>query len=480
MHEAHDALICIGHKTYVNDKSRIRLSNQHYYKNNAEMTELFADLPEALENNYNIKESKNSVLSAKETVWETTATGLPQVNATVNYQNFIKQPVSLLPAAAFDNTVSVVQTVEDYFGIQSNRDPVLPQGFIPVVFGTQQNLNASVTLTQLLFDGSYLVGLQASRAYLKISEQANEKTEILTREAVINTYGSVLVTEKSIAILKSNLKILEKNLNDAKKIYENGFNEQEDVEQLEITYGTLKNQLNNMQRMKIIAYQMLNLSMGLSIDTELILTDSLDSLAEKNIDLGLISESFNLSNHIDLKIAENDRESKRLMMQLEKSKALPSLSAFVNYGKQAYSDSFTFFKGNQQWFGSSLLGVSLNVPIFSSLGRKAKTAQAKIALESADIKLIEIKQRLNLNAQKAKNEYQLSIQNYNTARRNVDLSERIEKKQRTKFFEGISSSFDLLQAQNQLYTQQQNYVQSMLDLIAKKAALETALNIPIK
>ncbi len=97
-----------------------------------------------------------------------------------------------------------------------------------------------------------------------------------------------------------------------KKIYENGFNEQEDVEQLEITYGTLKNQLNNMQRMKIIAYQMLNLSMGLSIDTELILTDSLDSLAEKNIDLGLISESFNLSNHIDLKIAENDRESKRL------------------------------------------------------------------------------------------------------------------------------------------------------------------------
>jgi len=434
----------------------------------------------ALENNYNIKESKNSILSAKETVWETTATGLPQINATVNYQNFIKQPVSLLPAAAFDNTVSVVQTVEDYFDIQSNRDPTLPQGFIPVVFGTQQNLNASVTLTQLLFDGSYLVGLQASRAYLKISEQANEKTEILTREAVINTYGSVLVTEKSIAILESNLKILEKNLNDAKKIYENGFNEQEDVEQLEITYGTLENQLNNMQRMKIIAYQMLNLSMGLSIDTELILTDSLDSLAEKNIDLGLISESFNLSNHIDLKIAENDRESKRLMMQLEKSKALPSLSAFVNYGKQAYSDSFTFLRGNQQWFGSSLLGVSLNVPIFSSLGRKSKTAQARIALESADVKLIEIKQRLNLNAQKAKNEYQLSIQNYNTARRNVDLSERIEKKQRTKFFEGISSSFDLLQAQNQLYTQQQNYVQSMLDLIAKKAALETALNRPIK
>ena len=434
----------------------------------------------ALENSYNTKAAKNNVLSAKETVWETTASGLPQIDATINYQNFIKQPVSLLPAAAFDNTASVVQTVEDYFDIQSNRDPSLPQGFIPVVFGTQQNINASVTLTQLLFDGSYLVGLQASRAYLKISEQANEKTEILTREAVVNAYGSVLVAEKSITILQGNLKIIEKNLHDAKKIYENGFNEQEDVEQLEITYGTLKNQLSNMERMKEIAYQMLNLSLGTSIDTSLTLTDSLDSLAETHINLELISQPFNLSNHIDLKIAENDRESKRLLMQLEKSKALPSLSAFVNYGKQAFSDTFTFFRGNQQWFDSSLMGVSLNVPIFSSLGRKAKTAQARIALETADVRLEETKQRLSLLAKKAKNEYQLSIENYTTAKRNVELSERIEKKQRIKFFEGISSSFDLLQAQNQLYTQQQNYVQSMLEVIAKKAALETALNISIK
>jgi outer membrane protein TolC len=434
----------------------------------------------ALKNSYNTKASKNNVLFAKETVWETTATGLPQISASINYQNFIKQPVSLLPAAAFDNTASLVETVEDYFDIQPNRDPASPEGFIPVVFGTQQNINASVTLTQLLFDGSYLVGLQASRAYLKISEQANKKTELLTREAVVNAYGSVLVTEKSITILEGNLTVLEKNLQDAKKIYENGFNEQEDVEQLEITFGTLKNQLLNMQRMKVIAYQMLNLSIGVSINTSVILTDSLDSLAETNINLGLISEPFNMSNHIDLKIAENDRESKRLMMQLEKSKALPSLSAFVNYGKQAFSDTFTFFRGNQQWFDSSLMGVSLNVPIFSSLGRRARTAQARIALETSDIRLEETKQRLSLLAEKAKNEYQLSIENYTTAKRNVELSERIEKKQRIKFFEGISSSFDLLQAQNQLYTQQQNYVQSMLEVIAKKAALETALNIPIK
>ena len=434
----------------------------------------------ALENNYNTKAARNDIKSANEKVWETTAIGLPQINGKVDYQKFLKQPVSLLPAAAFDNRESVVQTVEDFFDITRESSPNAPDGFIPVVFGTKQNINASVTLTQLLFDGSYLVGLQASKTFLKISKQAEEKTELLTREAVINAYGNVLVTENSIAILESNIKILQKNYNDAKKIYENGLNEEEDVEQLEITLGNLKNQLSSVVRMKEIAYQMLNLSLGNSITTGLILTDTLDSLVMSNLELGLISEDFNVSNHIDFRISENDRETKRLMMRLEQSKAFPSLSAFVNYGSQGFSDSFSFFKGNQQWFDSSLLGVSLNVPIFSSFSRKSKTAQAKIALENADLRLEETKQRLNLLAEKAKSDYQLSIENYNTAQKNLGLSERIEKKQRIKFFEGISSSFDLLIAQNQLYTQQQNYIQSMLDVISKKAALENALNLPIK
>ena len=208
--------------------------------------------------------------------------------------------------------------------------------------------------------------------------------------------------EKSIEILESNIKILTQNYRDAQQIYKNGFNEEEDVEQLEITLGNVKNQRNSVIRMKEIAYQMLNISLGNPINTKLLLTDSLDGLAENNINLELIGKTFEFSNHIDFKISENNRETKRLMMKLEQSKALPSLTAFVNYGKQAFSDSFTFLNNNQQWFDSSLLGVSLNVPIFSSFSRKAKTAQAKIALNTADIRLEETKQRLSLQAQKAK------------------------------------------------------------------------------
>ncbi len=434
----------------------------------------------ALENSYNAKAAENDILAAEKVKWETTTIGLPQVNARIDYQNFLKQPVSLLPAAAFDNRTSVVETVEDFFGLTRDSSPPSSDGFIPVVFGTKQNVNAAVTLTQLLFDGSYLVGLQSAKTYLQISEQAKEKTALATREAVINAYGNVLVAEKSIEILLRNKKVNDRILKEAKIGYENGLAEQEDVEQFEIIEGNIINNIRASKRLKSIAYKLLNLSLGNDINTKLTLSDSLDSLVLANTDLNLLSKEFNIDNHIDFKIAENDRESKRLLMKLEQSKALPSLSAFINYGSQGFSDSFSFFDSNQQWFDSSLLGVSLNIPIFSSFKRSAKTAQAKIALETADIRLVEAKQRLSLAAENAKSDYQLSIDSYAIARKNLNLAERIEKKQQIKFNEGITTSFELLQSQNQLYTQQTAFVQAMLNIIAKKATLENALNIPIK
>ncbi|WP_299011162.1 TolC family protein [uncultured Tenacibaculum sp.] len=413
----------------------------------------------AIKNSYDNKVSLNNIEAAKKKKWETTTIGLPQINGKVDYQNWLKRQVSFLPA--------------EFTGGE-------PGTFEPVTFVPEQTMNASVTLTQLIFDGSYLVGLQSAKTYLKISEQAKVKTELSTREAVINAYGNVLVTEKSIEILENNKKILEKNLNETQKTYDNGLTELENVEQLQITLGNVESNLRNAERLKEIAYQMLNVSLGNSIDTQLTLTSTLDNLVVENTDLSLLASQFNIDNHIDFRIAQNDRESKRLLMRLEQSKALPSLSAFINYGANANSDDFSFLDSGQKWYDYSLFGVSLNVPIFSSFGRSSRTAQAKIELENADIRLEEAKQKLNLQVETAKSEYQLGIENYETAKKNLALAERIEKKQQVKFFEGISSSFDLLQAQNQLYTQQNNYVQSMLNVIAKKAQLENALNIPLK
>ena len=409
----------------------------------------------ALQNSYNSAVANNDILSAEKTKWETTTMGLPQINAKVDYQNFLKQQV----------------TLADFDGDGVNEE---------FLFGTKQNVNATITLTQLLFDGSYLVGLESAKTYLKISEQAKEKTALTTRETIINAYGNVLVTEKSLEILLNNKIVNDRILKGARLGYENGLAELEDVEQFEIIEGNINSNIRSTRRLKNIAYKLLNISLGNKLNTKLILTDTLDGLVLTNLNLDILSESFNLEKNVDYKIAENDRESKRLLMKLEQSKALPSLNAFLNYGAQANSNSFTFLDGNQRWFDSSLLGVSLNIPVFSSFKRSARTAQAKIALENADIRLEEAKQRLSLAAESAKSDYQLSIDNYQTAKKNLSLAEKIEKKQQIKFKEGITTNFDLLQAQNQLYSQQSAYVQAMLNIIATKATLENALNTPIK
>ena len=169
-----------------------------------------------------------NIKSAKKQKWETTTIGFPSIDAGIDYQNFLKQQVSLIPAEFFGGT---------------------PGEFTEVIFGTKQNLNLAITLKQLLFDGSYFVGLESARTFLKISEQAKEKTELLTREAIINAYGNVLISEESIKILQGNIQILEKSLNDTQKIFENGLTEEENVEQLEITTGNIKSQLSNVIRL---------------------------------------------------------------------------------------------------------------------------------------------------------------------------------------------------------------------------------------
>ncbi|MGY0390924.1 TolC family protein [Bizionia sp. KMM 8389] len=409
----------------------------------------------ALVNNRSVKNAARNVEAAEKQKWETTATGLPQINGAVDYQNWLKQQVSLIPAEFTGGPAGTFQ---------------------PVTFSPKQNINASATLSQLLFDGSYLVGLQSAKVYLEISQNAKVKTDLEIRNAVINAYGNVLLANENLEIVLKNIDVLEKNLNETTKIFENGLAEEESVEQLQITLTGLKNYLNNVSRLKDIAYQMFNITLGIDLNTDVTLLDDLETLTLQNISLELLQADDSVENSIDYQIAKNEESSKELLLKLEKSSFLPTLNAFVNAGYNGFSQTFSFANNNQEWFGSSLLGVSMSIPIFSSGMRSAATQRAKIDLEIAKEDLTETEQQLKFQISAAKSDYQFAVEEYENKRQNLNLAERIEQKNQTKFFEGIASSFDLRQAQTQLYTAQQEYLQSMFDVLTKKSELETILN----
>lgn len=430
------------------------LSSSYAQKENLQLS-LEEAVTYAIENNRTAKNAALDIEAAKKQKWETTAIGLPQIDAKIDYQNWIKQQVSLLPGEIVGGT---------------------PGTFIPVAFGTKQSVNATATLNQLLFDGSYLVGLQSAKVFLEISRNAKEKTDLQIRKTTINSYGNVLLAEESLAIYDRNIELLKNNLQETQEIYKNGLTEEEDVEQLQITLKQLESGQKNTIRLKEIAYKMLNITLGTNLNTQVTLTDNLTQLADQNIDLAILSSNDNVENTIDYKIAANDKRSKELLLKLEKSKALPRLSAFVNGAYSGNNNEFEFLGKDQEWFGSSLLGVSLNIPIFSSLQRTAKTQRAKINLEKAENNLTETEQQLKFQIASSKSNYQYAIEQHETAKENLDLAERIEKKNQTKYTEGIATSFELRQAQQQLYSSQQNYIQAMLDIITKKVELETILN----
>ena len=409
------------------------------------------------QNNRNIKKASMEIRKAYKDQWSTIAIGLPQISANADYQNFIELPTSLIPA--------------QFFGGNEGE-------FAEVQFGTPQTMTAGLTLQQLIFDGSYIVGLEASKIFLKISENIFEKTILEVRKNIVQTYSSVLLARENIDFLEKNKNNLEKNLLELNQLYENGFEEEESVEQIRLTLSGVKTQLRYVNNIERITLDMLKLLMGFPIKSPLILSDNLEKLTNDSLFNFKVPQNLSLDNNIDIKIAENNLLSETLLYRYERSKGLPRLSAFLNGNYTGNSESFTFTQQGQKWFGAALLGINLQIPVFSSLRRSALSQKAKIAMLQAENDLTETQERILIEVKAAENDYKLAVENYFTNKENLELATRIEKKNQLKYFEGVTSSFELREAQLQLYSAQNNYIKSIQEVIQKKLSLQTILNTP--
>ena len=408
----------------------------------------------ALENNRLSKNATSDLEIANAKKWETIATGLPQINAFIDYNNNLKQPVSLVPA--------------EFFGGN-------PGEFAELSFGTKQTIDGSVTLTQLLFDGSYMIGLASIKLYMDIAEKAKIKTDQEVKKATISAYGNALISQERVKILNKNLKNVKNNLDEINKIYQNGFTELENVEQLTISYKSLKNSLDYATKIEKTTLNLFKLIIGYDIEKEITLLDNLSGLTLKSFDLNESSKNFEIEKNIDYQLSLNNKKSQQTLFRLEQAKALPTLRAFLKGGYDGNNESFRFFKPNQKWYGYSFVGVTMSVPIFSSLRKSAKTQQAKIEFEKSKLDLSESKKRILIEFENAESEYQYALNSYNNAIENLKLAEKIERKNQIKFLEGLISALELRQAQIQLYSIQNELLQSMLEVINKKTALEIML-----
>lgn len=404
----------------------------------------------AMEHSYVLQNTNQDIVIAREKVWETISTGLPQVTGTANYNAFLNLPVSLIPA--------------EFVGGE-------PGTYIPVKFGQDYSSDFGLSVSQQIFDGSWIVGVSSAELYVNLSKQAHEKTEIDIRDAVSQAYYMVLISERYKEVMDENLANTQKLYEETKVYYENGFREEQDVDQLKILLRNAENEVHRSTRELTIAKTVLKYAMGYDLDTEIILSDQLEVFV-----LPLVRKEntlpFEFNNHIDYRLANSNFKVSEKLLKLEKSTYLPKLNAFYSYSKTAYANSANLFK--EEWYPSSLVGLQASIPIFNSGSKRSKVKQARLELDKAenDRKLTEI--TLQKDYITASAEMETAIERFQNDQESRDLARSILDKTQIKFNEGMVSSAELSQQETQYITTFQALVASTMSLLQADLKLKKA------
>ena len=402
----------------------------------------------ALKNNTDILNSQADLEIARKKIWETTAIGLPHFDITSDYQFIPKVPA--LPASFMDPNASPNDVVE---------------------LGVKQNITYNFTVSQLIFNGAYIVGLQASRTYFDLSKQGFEKTMLDVNETVTNTYRMIQLATESRKILSQNLGNIDKTLYEISEMYKQGFLEKTDVDQLEVTANNIRNALNQIDSNLDVAYKLMKIQLGLDDQAVIELTDLLEpDEALVSSSLNLVSEPFSIGKNVDFKLTETSEKLAKLDYKRELTGFLPTVSGFYQHQEKWKSPLFDFAP-------KDIIGVSVNLPVFSSGERLAKVAQKKLSLEKAQNTRAMVSRSLVMQASQYQNDVKLKLEKLQIQKKSKDLSDDIYQRTLEKYKQGMASSMDLMNSQNQYLTNLTNYYQSIFDLLSAKSKLEKLFNI---
>jgi outer membrane protein TolC len=426
----------------------------------------------AQENSPTLKNAQVDVEIAKKKIWETTAIGLPQISGSVEYQNFLNIPTSLLPDFISPSVYGVL--LQEGLITPAQMPSASDAQFFPVQFGTQHNASFGTTLSQLIFSGQYIVGLQASKVFGSMSEQSLQKNQTDIRYSITETYCLILSLQENTSLLDSNLLSFKKLLNESEIMYKQGFVEEINVDQIRLNVSTLENAVSSLRRQIEGASMLLKFQIGMPMTQQIRLTDNLEGIMNGKT-MVLTEDAFNPTGSIDYQIMETQVKLQQLSLKREQSTYLPSLTGFFSYSNKAMSNKFNFFSGDQSWYPTTLVGFKLEIPIWSSGIRHSKVQQAQLNVEKSITTRNMVSESLKLQYEQARISYLSAIDKYNHEKQNVNLTNKIFEKTMIKYREGIASSMELTQAQMQYQTSQSNYFAAMFELIVAKNKMEKLL-----
>jgi len=432
----------------------------------------------ALQYNTNILNSELDLKMAQKKIWETTASGLPHVDGKGSYTHTFKVPTMSFGGGTelsnkevpFDAT-TMTGTMSK-LTLQSGETIYLNalQG-AEIQLGLPNNTTFDVTVSQLIFSGSYIVGLQASKVYYGYTKQNAEKTKLDVVESVMNTYNMLQIAEESKKILSQNLENISKTLYEISEMNKQGFLEKTDVDQLELTGNTVRSAINQIESNLQLGYRLLKIQIGLEDGVKVELTDQVDAdeLLTKS-SLTLINEPFNIEQNVDYKLIQTSEKSAKLQLNLARTSYLPTISGYYNHTEKLKKPAFDFAP-------KDIVGVSLSLPIFSSGEKMAIVSQRKMALEQAQNTRKFVSSSLLMQATQYQSDLRLKLERYQNQLKSKQLSDDIYQRTLEKYKQGVASSMDLMNSQNQYLTNLTNYYQSIYDLQSAKSKLEKLYNI---
>ena len=337
----------------------------------------------AYENNYDLINSEKQIEIARKQVKEYMSYGFPQINATVGFNDYIELPTFIVPEGSFG--------------------PDSPEQELH--FGTKYTAQADIVANQLILDGKYFLGVQASRKLLNKTQLEHFRNQINIKEEVAKAYYSVLVTRQNNDILDTTLSEVARLLDETRLLFESGFAEDTDVDQLELIANDLDATIIYSRNQMEIAYNFLKFLIGLDLQDSVVLTTNFDHMLKGIDHYALMQDLFDYNENIDFQIMQAQEQLALMKMKVERTEYFPTINAFLSYQTQAQRNEFNFFGQSGKWFPTAVWGLEMKIPILSSGYRSSRVQAAKLNLEQVKVANEQLKTGLQIKVQTAKSEF---------------------------------------------------------------------------